>query len=295
MTRRLVLVRHGEAAWGAENKFCSWVDKPLTQKGQVTPLHLSSPKFSPKLTFLRHSDPPLLAQSSISLPGENEAKECGELLAAQKLWPDVVFTSVLGRATNTARIILDEMKKVIGKEMPPILSSWRLNERHYGSLIGVNRSELAAEHGEEKVRWWRRAYDARPPPIPRTHLHFSEIYEDQRYADVEPSQLPVAESLRDVVSRLKPYWAETMATTVQNSGITMVVAHGNSIRALLKLIEEIEDDVIVGVSIPTATPLLLSLTSDLKPMNSHHFLGDPKAIEDAIRRMDEQGKAEPSQ
>uniref|UniRef100_A0A8C4R6K0 phosphoglycerate mutase (2,3-diphosphoglycerate-dependent) n=1 Tax=Eptatretus burgeri TaxID=7764 RepID=A0A8C4R6K0_EPTBU len=259
MTRRLVLVRHGEAAWGAENKFCSWVDKPLTQKG------------------------------------ENEAKECGELLAAQKLWPDVVFTSVLGRATNTARIILDEMKKVIGKEMPPILSSWRLNERHYGSLIGVNRSELAAEHGEEKVRWWRRAYDARPPPIPRTHLHFSEIYEDQRYADVEPSQLPVAESLRDVVSRLKPYWAETMATTVQNSGITMVVAHGNSIRALLKLIEEIEDDVIVGVSIPTATPLLLSLTSDLKPMNSHHFLGDPKAIEDAIRRMDEQGKAEPSQ
>uniref|UniRef100_A0A674GD11 phosphoglycerate mutase (2,3-diphosphoglycerate-dependent) n=1 Tax=Taeniopygia guttata TaxID=59729 RepID=A0A674GD11_TAEGU len=193
---RLVLLRHGEGAWTKENRFCSWVDQKL------------------------------------SSDGIKEAQNCGKHLKALGFEFDLVFTSVLSRSIQTAWLILEEM----GQEWVPIQSSWRLNERHYGALIGLNRAEMALNHGEEQVKIWRRSYDVTPPPISESHPYYAEIYNDRRYkcSDVSQENLPKAESLKDVLDRLLPYWNEKIVPELKSGKMILISAHGNSSRALLK-------------------------------------------------------------
>lgn len=196
---RLVLLRHGEGAWTKENRFCSWVDQKL------------------------------------SSDGIKEAQNCGKHLKALGFEFDLVFTSVLSRSIQTAWLILQEM----GQEWVPIQSSWRLNERHYGALIGLNRAEMALNHGEEQVKIWRRSYDVTPPPISESHPYYAEIYNDRRYkcSDVSQENLPKAESLKDVLDRLLPYWNEKIVPELKSGKMILISAHGNSSRALLKHVE----------------------------------------------------------
>lgn len=196
---RLVLLRHGEGAWTKENRFCSWVDQKL------------------------------------SSDGIKEAQNCGKHLKALGFEFDLVFTSVLSRSIQTAWLILEEM----GQEWVPIQSSWRLNERHYGALIGLNRAEMALNHGEEQVKIWRRSYDVTPPPISESHPYYAEIYNDRRYkcSDVSQENLPKAESLKDVLDRLLPYWNEKIVPELKSGKMILISAHGNSSRALLKHVE----------------------------------------------------------
>lgn len=196
---RLVLLRHGEGAWTKENRFCSWVDQKL------------------------------------SSDGIKEAQNCGKHLKALGFEFDLVFTSVLSRSIQTAWLILEEM----GQEWVPIQSSWRLNERHYGALIGLNRAEMALNHGEEQVKIWRRSYDVTPPPISESHPYYEEIYNDRRYkcSDVSQDNLPKAESLKDVLDRLLPYWNEKIVPELKSGKMILISAHGNSSRALLKHLE----------------------------------------------------------
>uniref|UniRef100_A0A8B9I7V7 Phosphoglycerate mutase n=2 Tax=Anser TaxID=8842 RepID=A0A8B9I7V7_9AVES len=196
---KLVLLRHGEGAWNKENRFCSWVDQKL------------------------------------SSDGIREAQNCGKHLKALGFEFDLVFTSVLRRSIQTAWLILEEM----GQEWVPIQSSWRLNERHYGALIGLNRAEMALNHGEEQVKIWRRSYDVTPPPITESHPYYEEIYNDRRYkcGDVSQDNLPKAESLKDVLDRLLPYWNEKIVPELKSGKMILISAHGNSSRALLKHVE----------------------------------------------------------
>lgn len=195
----LILLRHGEGAWNRENRFCSWVDQKLSENGV------------------------------------KEAQECGRLLKEQCLELDVVFTSILSRSIQTAWLVLEAM----GLEWIPVVKSWRLNERHYGTLIGLNRAEMALIHGEEKLKLWRRGYDITPPQIDESHPYFREIYNDRRYTtcDVPKEDLPRAESLKEVLDRLLPYWETTMVPELQQGKTVLISAHGNSCRALLKHLE----------------------------------------------------------
>uniref|UniRef100_A0A663E9I0 Phosphoglycerate mutase n=1 Tax=Aquila chrysaetos chrysaetos TaxID=223781 RepID=A0A663E9I0_AQUCH len=225
---RLVLLRHGEGAWNKENRFCSWVDQKL------------------------------------SSDGIKEAQNCGKHLKALGFEFDLVFTSVLSRSIQTAWLVLEEM----GQEWVPIQSSWRLNERHYGALIGLNRAEMALNHGEEQVKIWRRSYDVTPPPITESHPYYEEIYNDRRYkcCDVSQDNLPKAESLKDVLERLLPYWNEKIVPELKSGKMILISAHGNSSRALLKHVEACacvekceeslaEDLVLLTEDCPSATPV----------------------------------------
>lgn len=196
---RLFLLRHGEGAWNKENRFCSWVDQKLSANG-VT-----------------------------------EAQECGKLLKEHGVKFDVVFTSILSRSVQTAWLVLEAM----AQEWVPVVKDWRLNERHYGSLIGLNRAEMALRHGEEQVKLWRRGYDMTPPPIDESHPYFQEIYNDRRYTtcDVLKENLPRAESLKAVLERLLPHWNNVIAPEIRKGGTVLISAHGNSCRALLKHLE----------------------------------------------------------
>lgn len=196
---KLFLLRHGEGAWNKENRFCSWVDQKLSENGV------------------------------------KEAQDCGRLLKEQGIKFDLVFTSILSRSVQTAWLALE----VMGQEWVPVVKSWRLNERHYGSLIGLNRAEMAVLHGEEKVKLWRRSYDITPPLIDESHPYFLEIYNDRRYTtcDVTKEKLPRAESLKEVLDRLMPYWDSTIAPQIRNGRTVLISAHGNSCRALLKHME----------------------------------------------------------
>ncbi|XP_006000483.1 bisphosphoglycerate mutase isoform X2 [Latimeria chalumnae] len=196
---RLVLLRHGEGAWNKENRFCSWVDQKLSTNGVL------------------------------------EAQNCGKLLKQLGCEFDLVFTSILSRSIQTAWLVLEEMEQ----EWVTTLSSWRLNERHYGSLIGLNRAEMALKHGEEQVKLWRRSYSISPPPIDESHPYYHEIYNDRRYdtCDVPKDKLPKAESLKDVLERLLPYWNEVIAPELKKGKSILISAHGNSTRALLKHLE----------------------------------------------------------
>lgn len=195
----LLLLRHGEGAWNKENRFCSWVDQKLSEDGV------------------------------------KEARDCGRLLKEQGYQFDMVFTSLLSRSIHTAWLVLEAM----GQEWVPVVKSWRLNERHYGALIGLNRAEMAQKHGEEKVKLWRRSYDLTPPPIDESHPYFLEIYSDRRYStcDVPNDKLPKSESLKDVLGRLLPYWNGTIAPEIRKGKTVLISAHGNSCRALLKHLE----------------------------------------------------------
>ncbi|XP_069766219.1 bisphosphoglycerate mutase [Narcine bancroftii] len=253
MTFKLVLLRHGESAWNKENRFCSWVDQRLTENGI------------------------------------KEAQTCGKHLKEAGFEFDLVYTSILSRSIQTAWIVLYEM----GQEWVETKSSWRLNERHYGALIGLNRAELALIHGEDKVRLWRRSYDVTPPPIDESHSCYHDIYTDRRYnvCDVPKDQLPNTESLKEVLDRLLPYWNNVIAPEVKKGKSILISAHGNSARALLKHLEGIPDDEIINLTLPTGVPVLLELDESLRPVKHHEFLGDRQAIEAAIKKVEDQGKA----
>jgi 2,3-bisphosphoglycerate-dependent phosphoglycerate mutase len=245
---RLVLLRHGESTWNKENRFTGWVDVDLSEKGRA------------------------------------EAREAGRLMAAEKFEFDVAFTSVLKRAIRTLWIALDEMDLL----WLPVHKSWRLNERHYGALQGLNKAETAAKHGEDQVKIWRRSYDIPPPPLsPDDPQHPSR---DRRYADRPPEQLPLSESLKDTVARFLPYWHETIAPEIRAGKKVLIAAHGNSLRALVKYLDSVSDEEIVELNIPTGVPLVYLLNEDLKPLQKF-YLGDPEAIRKAEAAVANQGRS----
>jgi 2,3-bisphosphoglycerate-dependent phosphoglycerate mutase len=246
--KRLVLLRHGESAWNRENRFTGWTDVDLTDKGR------------------------------------EEAREAGRLMSAEKFEFDLAHTSVLKRAIRTLWIALDEMDLM----WIPEHRTWRLNERHYGALQGLNKAETAALHGEAQVKIWRRSYDIPPPPLtsddPRHPSH------DRRYADLRPSELPLTESLKDTVARFLPYWHEAIAPQIKAGKRVLIAAHGNSLRALVKYLDNIPEEEIVELNIPTGIPLVYLLNDDLQPLQKF-YLGDPEAVKKAAAAVANQGKA----
>jgi len=247
---KLVLVRHGESTWNKENRFTGWTDVDLSEKGC------------------------------------QEARAAGRALRDEGLVFDIAHVSVLKRAIRTLWIILDEMDLM----WIPVQNYWRLNERHYGALQGLNKAEMAAKFGEEQVRVWRRSYDTRPPALERDDERFPG--NDPRYADLAPEDLPLTECLKDTVERFLPYWHESLAPAVRAGRRVLVAAHGNTIRALVKYFDGISDDEIVGVNIPTGIPLLYELDANLEPIR-RRYLGDADAIARAMQAVANQGKAKP--
>ena len=245
---RLVLLRHGESTWNQENRFTGWVDVDLTEKGRA------------------------------------EAREAGRLMAAEKFEFDVAYTSVLKRAIRTLWMVLDEMDEV----WIPVHKSWRLNERHYGALQGLNKAETAAKHGEDQVKIWRRSYDIPPPAL--SELEPTHPSHDRRYASIPPRELPSSESLKDTVTRFIPYWESTIAPDIKAGRRVLIAAHGNSLRALVKYLDNISDQEIVNLNIPTGVPLVYKLNDDLKPLNNM-YLGDQEAIRRKAEAVANQGKA----
>jgi 2,3-bisphosphoglycerate-dependent phosphoglycerate mutase len=245
---KLVLMRHGESQWNLENRFTGWTDIDLTETGR------------------------------------DQARRAGELLKEKGYVFDVAFTSVLKRAIRTLWIALDAMDTMY----LPVHNNWRLNERHYGDLQGLNKAEMAAQYGDEQVLIWRRAYAIAPNPIalddPR-HPRF-----DPRYAKLTPQQLPATECLQDTVARVLPFWDETIAPSIRAGRRVLVSAHGNSLRALIKHLDNVSDDDIVHLNIPTGQPLVYELDKDLRPIR-HYYLGDPAEIEAAMAAVAAQGKA----
>ena len=244
----LVLLRHGESTWNKENRFTGWTDVDLSETGL------------------------------------DEAHEAGRLLRAEGYQFDVAFTSVLRRAIRTLWIALDEMDQM----WIPVHNTWRLNERHYGALQGLNKAETAAKHGMEQTNIWRRSYDVPPPALtPDDPRHPSR---DPRYAGLAPADLPLTECLKDTVARFLPFWHETVAPAVKSGQRVLIAAHGNSLRALVKYLDGISDDEIVGLNIPTGIPLVYELTDDLTPIR-HYYLGDPEAAKKAAAAVAAQAKA----
>ena len=244
---KLVLLRHGESTWNKENRFTGWTDVDLTDKGR------------------------------------EEARMAGQLLKADGYAFDIVFTSVLTRAIRTANIALDELDQL----WLPVHRSWRLNERHYGALQGLNKAETAARHGEEQVKIWRRAYAIPPPPLtPDDPRHPSR---DRRYADVPPSHLPLTESLKDTVARFLPYWDDAIAPQIRGGKQVLIAAHGNSLRALVKYLDNVSDEAIVELNIPTGIPLVYELDDQLKAVG-HRYLGDEEAARKAAEAVARQGR-----
>jgi 2,3-bisphosphoglycerate-dependent phosphoglycerate mutase len=245
---RLVLLRHGESTWNKENRFTGWTDVDLSDKGR------------------------------------EEAREAGRLMTAEGLSFDVAYTSVLKRAIRTLWMSLDEMDLM----WIPVYRSWRLNERHYGALQGLNKAETAGKHGEEQVKIWRRSYDIQPPPLtiddPRHPSH------DRRYASLSASELPLTESLKDTVARFLPYWHDTIAPDIRMGKRVIIAAHGNSLRALVKYLENVSDHDILDVNIPTGIPLVYLLNEDLKPLQKY-YLGDQEAVQAKMAAVANQGKA----
>ena len=245
---RLVLLRHGESTWNKENRFTGWTDVDLSDKGR------------------------------------EEAREAGRLMSAEKYEFDVAYTSVLKRAIRTLWSAVDELDMM----WIPVYRSWRLNERHYGALQGLNKAETAAKYGDDQVKIWRRSYDTPPPPLtdedPRHPSH------DRRYADLKRAEIPLTESLKDTVARFLPYWHDVIAPDIKAGKRVLIVAHGNSLRALVKYLENIADDKIVELNIPTGIPLVYSLNEDLKPLTKY-YLGDPAAAEAKAAAVANQAKA----
>jgi 2,3-bisphosphoglycerate-dependent phosphoglycerate mutase len=231
---KLVLVRHGESIWNLENRFTGWTDVDL------------------------------------SAQGVSEAQSGGKQLAQEGYTFDVAFTSVLKRAIRTLWIILDEMDLM----WIPVHRSWRLNERHYGALQGLDKAETAALHSDEQVHVWRRSYDVPPPPLTADDPRYPG--QDRRYADLSPEELPLTECLKDTVERMLPYWHDTIAPQVKAGKRVIVVAHGNSLRALVKYLDNVSDEEIPELNIPTGIPLVYELDERLKPIR-HYYLGDPAA------------------
>jgi len=245
---KLVLLRHGESEWNRDNRFTGWSDVDLTEKGAA------------------------------------EARRAGRQLVEAGFTFDLAYTSVLKRAIRTLWLVLDEMDLM----WIPVHRAWRLNERHYGALQGLNKAETAAKFGEDQVLMWRRSYDAPPPPLDESSEHFPG--RDPRYRSLSDAELPRAECLKDTVERFLPYWKETIAPQVTSGSRLLIAAHGNSLRALVKYLDGVSDEGIVGLNIPTGVPLVYELDEALKPIKSF-FLGDPEEVEKAQQAVANQGNA----
>ncbi|NEX61364.1 2,3-diphosphoglycerate-dependent phosphoglycerate mutase [Noviherbaspirillum galbum] len=245
---KIVFMRHGESTWNLENRFTGWTDVDLTEKGVA------------------------------------EAREAGRLLKEAGFTFDLAYTSVLKRAIRTLWITLDEMDLM----WLPVIHDWRLNERHYGALQGLNKAETAAKYGDEQVLVWRRSYDVPPNPLEANDPRAS--YADPRYAGLEHGQIPLTECLKDTVARVMPAWDESIAPAIRAGKNILISAHGNSLRALIKTLDGISDKDIVGLNIPNGVPLVYELDADLKPIKSY-YLGDQAAIEAAMKAVASQGKS----
>jgi 2,3-bisphosphoglycerate-dependent phosphoglycerate mutase len=244
----LVLLRHGESIWNKENLFTGWTDVGLTEAGA------------------------------------REAEQAAELLIQNHYSFDIAFTSVLRRSTETLEIVLEKM----GLLGIPVVKSWRLNERHYGALQGLNKSQTAAKYGQEQVHLWRRSYDMRPPALEDGDPRLPWL--DEMYKDVEPELLPRTECLKDVVERFLPYWNDEIVPVLKDGKKVLICAHGNSLRALLKYLDNIPDEQIAALNIPTGIPLIYELDENLKPIR-HYYLGDAEEIERRTQQVAEQDKA----
>ncbi|NTV45071.1 MAG: 2,3-diphosphoglycerate-dependent phosphoglycerate mutase [Chlorobiales bacterium] len=245
---KLVLLRHGESVWNKENRFTGWTDVDLSEKGLA------------------------------------EAKKAGHLLKSEGFEFDIAYTSVLKRAIRTLWLALDEMDLL----WIPTIKTWRLNERHYGALQGLNKSETAEKFGEEQVLIWRRSYDTPPPALEKTDARYPA--KDRRYSDLNETELPKTECLKDTVDRFLPYWHEVIAPAIKQGKKVIIAAHGNSLRALVKYLDNISDEEIVGLNIPTGMPLVYELDDNLKAIRSY-YLGDPEEVKKAMASVANQGKA----
>lgn len=236
---KVVLLRHGESIWNKENLFTGWTDVDLSEKGI------------------------------------EEATEGGKALKEDGYTFDIAYTSVLKRAIKTLNIALD----VMDLDWIPVVKNWRLNERHYGALQGLNKAETAEKYGKDQVMEWRRSFDTPPPALEETDDRFPG--KDPRYADLSKDELPLTESLKLTIDRFLPYWKETIAPTIKSGKKVLIAAHGNSLRALVKYLDDISEEEIVGLNIPTGVPLVYELDENLKPIK-HYYLGDQEKIQAAI-------------
>jgi 2,3-bisphosphoglycerate-dependent phosphoglycerate mutase len=243
---KVVLLRHGESSWNLENRFTGWTDVDLSPRGI------------------------------------QEANEAARVLKEGGYTFDIAYTSVLKRAIRTLWIVLDGMDLM----WLPVVRNWRLNERHYGALQGLNKAETAARHGEAQVKIWRRSYDIPPPALAADDPRFPGL--DRRYASLTKEELPLTESLKDTVARFLPYWHETIAPTIRTGQRVLIAAHGNSLRALVKYLDDISEQDIVELNIPTGIPLVYELDAGLKPI-THYYLGDPDAVQKAAAAVARQG------
>jgi 2,3-bisphosphoglycerate-dependent phosphoglycerate mutase len=245
---KVVLLRHGESIWNKENRFTGWTDVDLSEKGL------------------------------------QEAKQAGEVLKREGYTFDMAFTSVLKRAIRTLWIVMDQMDLM----WIPVVNSWRLNERHYGALQGLNKAETAAKFGEEQVHIWRRSYDIPPPPLKQDDERYPG--NDARYKNLKETELPLTECLKDTVERFLPYWHQTISPQIMSGKKVILAAHGNSLRALVKYLDKIPDDSIVNLNIPTGMPLVYELDGDLRAIRNY-YLGDPEAVQKAMKAVANQGKS----
>jgi len=245
---KVVLLRHGESDWNKENRFTGWTDVDLSEKGIA------------------------------------EAKHAGRLMKEAGLDFDIAYTSVLKRAIRTLLLAQDEMDLL----WIPVVKSWRLNERHYGALQGLNKAETAQKFGDEQVHIWRRSYDVQPPALTPEDERFPG--HDRRYHDLSKADLPLTECLKDTVARFLPFWHETIAPMIKSGQRVLIVAHGNSLRSLVKYLDNIPDSEIVDLNIPTGVPLVYELDDSLKPIQ-HYYLGDPEEVKKLAEAVANQGKA----
>ena len=245
---KLVLLRHGQSQWNLENRFTGWHDVNLTEQG------------------------------------EHEGREAGRLLKAEGFDFDVAYTSVLTRAIRTLWLALTEMDQV----WIPVHREWRLNERHYGSLQGLNKAETAEKHGDDQVLVWRRSYDIPPPPMTKDDPGYAG--KDRRYVNLDEANIPLTECLKDTVGRFLPLWEETIAPQIKSGKQVLIAAHGNSLRALIKYLDGVTEEEIIGMNVPTGMPLVYDLDENLKPTN-RQYLGDAEKVAKAMEAVANQGKA----
>ncbi len=245
---KLVLIRHGQSTWNLENRFTGWTDVDLTEQGCA------------------------------------EARSGGKLIKEGNYDFDIAFTSVLKRAIRTLWLVMEET----GLEWIPVVRAWQLNERHYGALQGLNKSEMSVKYGDEQVKIWRRSYDVPPPALDLNDERHPRF--DRRYAGLKPEEIPSTESLKITLNRVLPYWHSTLAPMILSGKRVLVVAHGNSLRAMVKYLDNVSDAEIPELNIPTGIPLVYELTDDLKPV-THYYLGDPEAVAKAAAAVANQAKA----
>jgi len=251
-TYKIVMVRHGESEWNSKNLFCGWYDASLADKGV------------------------------------GEAKAAGKALKDAGYQFDVAHTSQLTRAQETLRNILEG----IGQSDLPVKKTWRLNERHYGGLTGLNKAETAAKYGEEQVQIWRRSFEVPPPPMTPENPYYKGIVDDPRYKDgPKPEEFPQYESLKLTIQRTLPYWNEVIVPQIKEGKRILIAAHGNSLRGVVKHLDKMSDDAIMGLNLPTGIPFVYELDKDLNPVTSMKFLGDEETVRKAIESVASQGKA----